>query len=354
MRTCTVKFLAIKFINEHSTTVLEYTNLISDTKFCFETKIRIDLSGCNMSDTKAVELFSPTTNRLSCIRIMETKLSNEFLKALANQLTALDSIVLPNWHEERYYSSRSLPPINYTISLPSLCQATQLRVLHLNKFPEKCDFYLRAMLPNFSNLQEIQLDSYSQLTALPNLSSLTFLQIGQKYAGMKKPEYKPFNTNLLQLITDNRHTLRAAMLYEIHCSGLRSCRMLLNVVSLCTKLFQLVLHGITISADDDTSEWSIIGNNQKLLAILELRSVSLYDTGFESLCTGLAYHPTIMELRVVRANLTSLSCNPLIHLIPTVAQLEKLHVSDLKKPDREPYQLLQQTVDDCSIELNQY
>ena len=115
-----------------------------------------------------------------------------------------------------------------------------------------------------------------------------------------------------------------------------------------------MLHGITISADDDTSEWSIIGNNQRLLVILELRSVSLYDTGFESLCTSLAYHPTIRELRVVRANLTSLSCNPLIHLIPTVAQLEKLHVSDLKKPDREPYQLLQQTVDDCSIELNQY
>ena len=351
MRNCFVNYLAILFFNKGSTTVLEYTNLIRDTEFSFDTKFSIELLGCYMSDTTAVELFSPTTDQnLSCVSLRNTVLSNEFLKALSNQLTALDYIFLPNWYKEEYYSMRSLPPINYEILLPSLCQATQLRVLHLNGFPEEYDLYLRAMLPNFSNLQEIQLDDYSQLTALPNLSSLTYLQIGVYEEEMKETDSSTLYINLLQIITDNRHTLRTVKLYYLEYSVLRSCSIFLNVLSLCTKLVVLEIMDISLPADD-TSLWSILGNDLKLLIILDILSVSLYDTGFQSLCAGLAYHTNIRKLRVLYTGLTSLSCDTLIQLMPTITQLETLYVSDLRRHDEEAYKLLKQTADEYSIKL---
>ena len=353
VRNCFVNYLAILFVDKDSTTVLEYTNLIRDTEFCFDTKISIDLYECNMSDTTAVELFSPTTNQnLSCVSLRDTELSNEFLKALSNQLTALDCIVLPNGYKEEYYSENSLPPINYEILLPSLCQATQLRVLRLNDFPEEYDLYLRAMLPNFSNLQEIKLDNYSQLTALPNLSSLTYLQIGVYGRRMKQTDSNTLYINLLQIIIDNRHTLRAVILYELKYSGLRSWSIFLNVLSLCTKLVVLEIRDISLPADD-TCLWSILGNDLKLLVILEL-AVSLYDTGFPSLCAGLAYHTNIRKLWVSDAELTSLSYDPLIQLMPTITQLGTLYVPELRRLNKEAYELLQQTADEYSIQLGLY
>ena len=181
MKFCFVEYLAILFNFLHSTTILEYTDMIRNTEFTFDTKISIDLYKCNITDMAAVKLFSQTVNQnISCINLRETILSNEFLKALANQLTGLDCIALPDKYNEDDYLQYSLPPIIYENLLTSLCKATQLRVLHLNEFPEEYDSDLRDMLPNFSNLQEIQLDNYSQLTALPNLSSLTFLRIGDE------------------------------------------------------------------------------------------------------------------------------------------------------------------------------
>ena len=351
MRNCFINYLAISFYDKDSTTVLEYTNLIRDTEFCFDTKISIDLSECNMSDTTAVELFSPTTNQnLSCITLIGTWLSNEFLKALSNQLTALDCIVLPDMYKEEYYSEDSLPPINYEILLPSLCQATQLQVLRLNDFPEEYDLYLRAMLPNFSNLQEIQLDDYSQLTALPNLSSLTYLQIGDDGRAMNHTDSNTLYIDLLQIITDNRHRLRTVKLYELEYSGLRSWSIFLNVLSLCTKLVELEIRNKPLPADD-TSQWSILGNDLKLLVVLVLDNVPLYDIGFQSLCAGLAYHTNIRMLGVSYAELTSLSYDTLMQLLPTITQLERLYVSDFEELDREASKLLQQTADEYSIQL---
>ena len=339
MRNWFVNYLAILFEYKDSTTVLEYTNLIRDTEFSFDTKISIDLSQCNMSNTTAVELFYPTTNQnLSCINLRDTILSNEFLKALSNQLTALDCIVLPDLHKEEYYLETSL------------CQSTQLRVLHLNGFHEKYDLYLRAMLPNFSNLQEIQLDEYSQLTALPNLSSLTYLRIGDFGRGMTHTDSNTLYINLLQIIIDNRHTLRAVSLNELKYSGLRSFSIFLNILSLCTKLVELEIRDISLPADD-TSQWSILGNDLKLLVILDLSYVSLYDTGLQSLCAGLAYHTNIRMLRVSYTELTSLSYDTLIQLIPTMTQLEGLYVSGLRRLDEEAYELLKQTADEYSIGL---
>ena len=208
--------------------------------------------------------------------------------------------------------------------------------------------YLRAILPNFSNLQEIQLDNYSQLTALPNLSNLKYLRIGCEEVEMDPTDSNTLYTNLLQIFFDNRHTLRAVTLYDIQYSGLRSWSVFLNILSLSTNLIELELRNISL-LPDLTNHWDIIGNDLKLLIVLEL-SVSLYDTGFESLCAGLFYHPSIKRLLVRDDKLTFLSCEPLIYLIPTVTQLEKLEVPGIYK-DMEGSNLLKQKADEYSIEL---
>ena len=353
MRNCFLKYLAIISEDKNSTTVLEYTDIIRDTEFSFNTRICINLYYCDVTDSKVAKIFSPTNQNLDCISLSGARLSNEFLKELANKLTALDCIVLPNKYNEEYYSKNSLSPINYEILLPNLCQATQLRVLHLNEFPEKYDLYLRAMLPNFSNLKEIQLDDYSQLTALPNLSSLLYLQIGIEMTVMKNTKSNSLYTNLLQLIIDNRHTLRAVKLYELNYSKLRNLSIFLNVLSLCSKIVQLDITKISLP-DDDNSQWKLLGSDLKYLISLYLSSVTLLDTGFKSLCTGLSYHPVIKELMVRHGMLTSLSCDTLINLIPTITQLEKLIVSDLNEPDEKAFELFEQTTTEYSIkfELN--
>ena len=340
-RFCSVKYLAIIFRRNSSTEVLAYTDSIRDSEFSFDTKISIDLSECDMSDPTAVGLFSPTANQKLCgINLLCTNLSDEFLKALTNQITAIDCIGLHSWYED----------INSEILLPNLCQATQLRVLHFNGFSEEYGLYLRAVLPNFPNLQEIRLDDYPQLTALPKLSGLTYLEIGD-LSRLMDSSPSTLYVNLLQLMTDCRHTLRAVRLDELHYSGLRSWGLFLNVLSLCTNLVQLQLRYSYLPADD-SSDWSIIGNNMKLLVVLELSGVSLCERGFQSLCARLAYHPTIRKLDVLYADLTSLSCYPLIRLIPTVTQLERLTVSGLMEPDEAAHKLVQETADEYFIQLN--
>ena len=341
-RFCSVKYLAITFRRNSSKEVLAYTDSIRDSEFSFDTKISIDLSECDMSDPTAVGLFSPTTNHmLSGINLLYTNLSDEFFKALTNQITALDCIGLPSEYED----------INSEILLPNLCQATQLRVIHLSGFSEKYDLYLRAVFPNFSNLQEIRFEDYSVLTALPKLSGLTYLEIGDRFRSRKKSSPSTPYVNLLQLMTDCRHTLRVVRLDALYYSGLRSWSLFLNVLSLCTNLVELKLCYSFLPAAD-SSDWSIIGNNMKLFVVLELTFVSLCERGFQSLCVGLAFHPTIRRLYVYQADLTSLSCYPLIRLIPTVTQLEILSVYVLKKPDEAAHKLLQETAEEYSIQLD--
>ena len=58
-----------------------------------------------------------------------------------------------------------------------------------------------------------------------------------------------------------------------------------------------------------------------------------------------------MRLDVSYAELTSLFCDTLMQLIPTITQLERLVVSDLRILDEEAYKLLKQTADEYSIQL---
>ena len=346
---CSVQYLALKFSGNRvtkllSSEILAYTDTIRDTQLMVDTKLCLYLGYCVLTNDTAVNIFSPNTNQiLSSLILNRISYSNECQQQIANQLTALEYIdirIRIDYLQDLLIGSLAL--MDFMIIFPALLNATQTKALLL---PRLASDYspLITELSNFSNLQEIALPDYSLLPAICHLSNLTYLEIER--SSQASGDF-PL---LLQLIFENRNSLK-----YLYLSSLRNIStdmdIFLNCIALCTNLVELRLRDTFLTAED-ISLWSHTVSNMKALVVLNLWSVRLCDTGFQSLCAGLAYHPTIRELWVVYANLTSLSCVPLRLLIPTVTQLETLTVSDLKKPDEAAHKLLQETADEYSIQL---
>ena len=148
---------------------------------------------------------------------------------------------------------------------------------------------------------------------------------------------------LLRIINGNRHSL-SGMLWYLHRIGFNNWSLLLSCLEFCTNLVQLKLWYITLPTNDVT-HWSRAVNKMKLLVELEFLTVSLYDRGLLSLCEGLIYHPAIRRIMLLGCNLTSLSCDPLTHLIPTLSQMETLRVNGISEPDGDPILLLKESAD---------
>ena len=331
MGNCSIKLLALDFYEKVSTTVLSYTEIIRDTEMKFDTKISIELFHCDFSDETGVRIFQTNNQIISCLRIQYNNYSNKVLKELSNQMSAIQCLYV--------YQSETI----YDTLLPALCQATQLRLFHLYNIPKYHIPTLQAVLPQFSQLQEIALNNILLLPAISILSNLTYLLIRDETT-----EDTTLSVYLLQIIIGNRYSLKGMDLWSLKKIGLINWSLLLNCLEFCTNLVQLKLYFTTLPTNDVT-HWSRAVNRMKSLVELEFSNVSLYDTGLLSLCEGLVYHPAIRSLTLYNCNLTSLSCDPLTHLIPTVSQMETLGVYGLSKPDGDPILLLKETADEFSI-----
>ena len=331
MRNCSVSLLALKFFQKDSNTVLSYTEIIRNTEMKFNTKISFDLYDCNLRDETALRIFQTTNQILSGLSLYCNEYSNNVIKELTNQMSAIQ------------YLNVSESETNSNTLIPALCQAKQLRLLYQrHDIPKKHLPTLQAVLPQFSELQEISFNNNSLLPAISNLSNLTYLQIGDR------TEYTILSVYLLQIINGNRNSLRGMLLCYLNRIGFNNWSIFLNCLEFCTNLVQLELLFTTLPSKYVT-HWSRAVNKMKLLVELEFSYVSLYDTGLLSLCEGLIYHPAIRCLMLRGCNLTSLSCDPLTHLIPTVSQMETLTVEGLSEPDGAPILLLKQTADEFSI-----
>ena len=344
-KVCSLHYLELEFSNKDTPSILEY---FKDTEFPCDTKISIQLCKCDLTHETAIELFPLYNQNLFSLGIVSSDCSIGFQLLLANQLSTLEYITLP---ESSFYFplfgnmlfTRPCTSV-YHILIPALCKATQLIGLQLmESLNAKYSQLLIDVLPRFSNIQEISICDYSLIPALCNISNLTYLKIDSIQGTSEQCPY------LLQLIFENRNTLKYLYLDNLY-NILTDMDIFLNCIALCTNLVELWLFN-TKQTPKDISLWSNTVNNMKALVVLDLQRVPLSNTGLESLCAGLAYHTNIRELRVKDAKLTSLSCDTLIQLIPTITQLEILMVSDLEEPDKEAYKLLQQTADEYSILL---
>ena len=332
MRNCSVSILALRFNEKDSNTVLSYTEIFRNTELKFDPKISFELYECNLRDETGVRIFQTTNQILSGLRLFLNEYSNKVIKELTNQMSAIQYL----------YVSES--ETNSNTLIPALCQATQLRLLYQrHDIPKKHLPTLQAVLPQFSELQEISFNNNSLLPAISNLSNLTYLQIQDRTKDTTLSVY------LLRIINGNRHSLRGMCLWCLDRIGFNKWNLFLNCLEFCTNLVQLMLWDTTLPTNDVT-HWSRAVNKMKSLVELEFYDVSLYDTGVLSLCEGLIYHPAIRSLKLTDCDLTSLSCDPLTHLIPTLSQMETLIVRGLSEPDGAPLLLLKQTADEFSIE----
>ena len=339
MRNCSIELLALYFAGKVATTVLSYTEIIRDTEMEFDTKISIELLYCDFRDEADVGIFQTNNQIISCLRLTCNKYSNKVLKELSNQMSAIQCLYVNEYKSE----------YNYDPLVPALCQATQLRLLHLDTIPEKHIPTLQAVLPQFSQLQEIALDNnISLLPAISNLSNLTYLHIREE--NNDETPKDTLSVYLLQIINGNRHSLKGMELWNLNIIGFDNWSVFLNCLEFCSNLVQLKLRE-TILPTNDVTHWSRAVNEMKSLVELEFFIVPLYDTGLLSLCEGLVYHPAIRSLALRYCNLTSLSCDPLTHLIPTVSQMETLTVHG---PDIYAMFLLKETADEFSIMLSLY
>ena len=335
LRNCSLSQLTLSFYKKDSNTVLSYTEIIRNTELKFDTKISFYLSYCNLSDETGVRIFQTTNQILSGLRLIYNKYSNKVIKEVTNEISSIQYLYVMESETK------------YDTLVPALCQATQLRLLELYNIPEEHLPTLQAVLPQFSELQEIAFDNNSLLPAISNLSNLTYLHIRDRTTDTTISYY------LLKIIKGNRHSLRGMLLCYLNRIGFNNWSLFLNCLEFCTNLVQLMIWHTTLPTNDVT-HWSRAVNKMKSLVELEFYHVSLYDTGLLSLCEGLIYHPAIRSLELSACNLTSQSCEPLTHLIPTVSQMETLTVGGLFKPDGAPILLLKQTADEFSIEHNFY
>ena len=334
MRICSVNLLALRFHKQDSTTVLSYTDVIKETRINFDTKISIALSSCNFTAERGVNLFPTVTNQIiDSLILIRNEYSCKSLQELINHFSAIQYL----------YVMES--GTNYDTMVPALCQATQLRVFHLDNIPSKQIPSLTAVLPQFSMLQEIVFNNYSLLPAISHLSNLTYL---------KMQDHATRDTTLcdylFQTINSNIHSFRGIELAYLDRIGLNNWSLLLSCFEVCNNLVLLKLFYTNLPSDDVT-HWSRAVNKMKSLFDLEFYEVSFYDTGLLSLCKGLIYHPSIRSLELISCELTSLSCDPLTHLIPTISQLETLTIDELSEPDGDPILLLKKTADEFGIEL---
>ena len=319
---------------QDSTTVLSYTDKIRETGLKFDTKISIELDECDFSDETGLNFFPTATNQIiDSLRLFLNEYSYKALQELTNQFSVIQNLFVDECGT------------NYDTMVPALCQATQLRVLHLFLIPSKHIPSLTAALPHFSKLQEIAFDNSSLLPAINHLSNLTFLQIKDHTT-----EDTTLCDYLLQIIIRNSHSLRGMELGYLHIIGLNNWSLLLNSLKLCTNLVHLELWS-TILPSNDVNLWSRAVDKMKSLVELKFVALFLYDKGLFSLCEGLKYHPAIRSLELRACKLTSLSCDPLTHLIPTVPQLETLIIKGISEPDGEPILLLKEIADEFGIEL---
>ena len=372
-----LSYLALRFSHKDSTEVLTYTDLFKETKLRIETRISIELYGCTLTDATDVNTLSTGVNILSTgvnilstgvnmlstdvntlstgvntlstdVNILSTgvnrniagmkleysEYSNQFLKSIANQISALQYLYLDKDYSEGV-------TIHNTI-LPALSNATQLRGIYLYEIPTEYHQQIIHTLSMLSELQEIRFHTYSLPPHIMHLSRISFLEIKDI-----DREDTDLSDCLIQLIHRNQLTIRGLKLDHLEYIGIRSWNGFLNALHFCVNLVQIELWHIPQL--DDVTLWSSTLCNLNSLVVLKFSYVELFDTGLISVCEGLIAHPTIKYLEVYSCKQTSESCEALTNLIHTVSCLETLYVDNLFKPDTEPIKILIQTAEEYSI-----
>ena len=251
------------------------------------------------------------------------KYSGDSLHQLSKQIATLDFVRIQDFDQKMR-----------DVILPAVYLATQLKGLSLIAVDGYSLQYLLDVLPKFPNLQEIDIPNSNLLVPIHSLSGVTHLRLF---------DYATQDPNLcyylLELLNNSKNTLRGMQLWQLDKIGIRSWTAFLGRVQLCNRLVEIQL-GLTSIETDDVTHWSSAVSKCTSLVSLYFYKLTLYDRGFISLCEGLVYHPVIRYITICCCNHTSVCCEYLMYLIPTISQLESMTVDNLYTPDDKPLEEL--------------
>ena len=264
-----LSYLALIFYDKDSTKVLAYTDLFKETKLRIETSISIELFSCILTDATAVNILSAGVNRnIAGMKLNNSIYSNQFIKSIANQISALQYLYLLKEYSEdeteyniilpalsnasqlrhRNFISRAKQWLGHKKSSQALTMsnATQLRGISLYEIPTKYHQQVIHTLSILSELQEIRFPTYSLLPHITHLSRISYLEITNI-----ERVYTDLSDCLIQLIHRNQHTIRGLKLESLEYIGFKSWNGFLNALHFCVNLVQIELSS-TPQLDDVT------------------------------------------------------------------------------------------------------
>ena len=340
---CSLSYLSIAFFGNEPEPIQSYTSLISSTDIPINYKISLSFRDCVLTETQpSSHLFSTTNNNWTgSFKLYESKISNEILTNFINQFSCIENIL---------YQANS--DSDWSILLPLISNTSQIKGLHIRDInsylPETTD-----ILSVLSSLEELHWYKEDAYTALPHLQTNNSLS----YLTLSSPKYDPplrenYKQQLINVIFNNRTSLRDIELYRLHTVGFNSWSNVLTPIQSCCNLVSLKLAYCPFPSDD-ISYWNTAIPYLQSLVELCLIAIPLQDTGLMTLCKSMNRHPAVRNLMIDRCELTSDSCEPimmLIHALPYLRLLE-LYKPELSLPDANPLQLLLQTAELFSVKV---
>ena len=135
--------------------------------------------------------------------------------------------------------------------------------------------------------------------------------------------------------------------------GFDSWESILTPIQLCSNLKILALYHCSTLKSDMKKWYKAILSLQSLVE-LRIVSFNFEDSEMWILCHSLTKHPAIRYLEVSECRLTSLSCEPLALLIPTLPQLRELIIfqREPSSPEPDKLEMLRETAEYFSVKIS--
>ena len=327
IKKCSVGCLALKFSANQE--ILNYANVLQHAQLS-NTKLSLNLESCTLIENKPIEFFSscPPAHTLSGLSLFRNEIPPNSLSLLSNQPSTCHNF------KYGYNSTFDLDVLLSVLSSPTI------NGLHLYDIPT--EYHQQLFSLQLSNIRELTWNAgYSILPHINHLTSLSYLDISH---GLHHHIYN-LSDSILHLLSANRDSIKVLKLQHLQDTGLSSLDIFFSCLQACTNLVHLELGDTNIVCDDDTLWCSMVRMFRNLL-VLNLYDISLGDSGMLRLCKGLVCNQTFRSLEVIQCELSSDSCTPLTHLIPTLRQLKSLRINQLSEPETELIEILRRTADE--------
>ena len=341
LSSCHLDYLALEFFEKDFDTILSYTEPLSSATLPTDTRISIDFTECDLTACNDSQLLFPSNNQFTgSLSLYQSPMNHSMLLNLTNQFTSLHNLF---YRPESNDSDWSI--------IHELITDNPLNGLYIYDLKGFLPF--TADLSALSSLKEFhwyrKRDSYEALQYLHRLSSITHLCLRSLSSPSPNPSYRD---SMTRIISENSTSLREINLRYLNRIGFDSWSSCLDLVSTCCNLISLQLWECNFKPDD-MSCWYRALTEMKSLVYLRLSLTPLRDSGMLVLCHSLNYHPAIRCLCIQYCQLSSDSCLPIKYLILTPPHIRILQLSkyELSDPDPKQLELLEQSAEQCSIQI---